>query len=79
VVAGDLTQIDEVHSGRGYQSHWGTRLHFGLAKRDRVDRVEVRWLGGGVVDVLEDVAADQRLTIVEGSTQPGNRGTDRGS
>ena len=25
-------QIDEVHSGRGYQSHFGTRLHFGLGE-----------------------------------------------
>ena len=47
VVAGDLVQIDEVHSGRGYQSHFGSRLHFGLGKRDRVDRIEVRWIGGG--------------------------------
>jgi len=68
VVAGDLTQVDEVHSGRGYQSHWGTRLHFGLGQRDRVDRIEVRWLGGGV-DVLRDVEADRLLTITEGSTQ----------
>jgi hypothetical protein len=67
VVAGDLTQIDEVHSGRGYQSHWGTRLHFGLGKRDRVDRIEVRWIGGGT-DVWEDVDVDQRLTLVEGSS-----------
>ena len=64
VVAGDLTQIDEVHSGRGYQSHYGTRLHFGLGKRDRVDRVEVRWVGGGV-DTANDVAADQILTVIE--------------
>ena len=66
VVAGDLEQVDEVHSGRGYQSHHGTRLHFGLGKRDRVDRIEVRWIGAAV-DVLEDLAADQLLTIVEGS------------
>jgi hypothetical protein len=64
VVAGDLAQIDEVHSGRGYQSHWGSRLHFGLGKRDRVDRVEVRWIGGGV-DVLEDLPANRLLTITE--------------
>ena len=32
VVAGDLRQVDEVHSGRGYQSHWGSRLHFGLGR-----------------------------------------------
>ncbi|HUT89720.1 MAG TPA: CRTAC1 family protein [Thermoguttaceae bacterium] len=68
VVAGDLTQVDEVHSGRGYQSHWGTRLHFGLGKRDRVDRIEVRWIGQGV-DVLEDVEVDRLLTITEGSNQ----------
>ncbi len=64
VVAGDLTQIDEVHSGRGYQSHYGMRLHFGLGKRHRVDRIEVRWPGGGT-DVLENVPPDQLLTITE--------------
>lgn len=69
VVAGDLTQVDEVHSGRGYQSHYGMRLHFGLGDRKKVDRIEVRWIGGGV-DVLEDVTADQRLTITEGNAVP---------
>ncbi len=64
VVAGNLTQIDEVHSGRGYQSHWGSRLHFGLGQHDRVDRIEVRWIGGGL-DVVENVRANQRLTITE--------------
>ncbi len=68
VIAGDLTQIDEVHSGRGYQSHYGTRLHFGLGHRDRVDRVEVRWIGRGV-DVVENVRADQLLTITEIATK----------
>ncbi|MHC4072967.1 MAG: CRTAC1 family protein, partial [Planctomycetota bacterium] len=68
VVAGDLTQIDEVHSGRGYQSHYGTRLHFGLGKRDRIDRVEVRWIGGGV-DVVRNVEVDQVLSITEQNNQ----------
>lgn len=65
VTAGDLVQIDEVHSGRGYQGHFGSRLHFGLDKHARIDRIEIRWLGGGV-DVLENVAADQLLDIEEG-------------
>jgi hypothetical protein len=71
VVAGDLKLLDEVHSGRGYQSHYGTRLHFGLGNRNRVDRVEVRWIGGQV-DVFEDVAADQLVTLTEGegTTKP---------
>jgi len=64
IQAGDLRLIDEVHSGRSYQSHFGSRLHFGLGKRDRVERIEVRWVGGGV-DLLEDVHADQLLTITE--------------
>lgn len=67
VVAGDLSQIDEVHSGRSYQSHYGTRLHFGLATRARADRVEVHWIGGGT-DVVRDVSVDRTLTVTEGET-----------
>jgi hypothetical protein len=66
VRAGDLVQIDEVHSGRGYQSHFGSRLHFGLGKRSRVDRIEVHWIGGGV-DVFENIEVDRLLTITEGT------------
>jgi len=72
VVAGDLTQLDEVHSGRGYQSHWGTRLHFGLGKRERIDRIEVRWIGGRV-DVLENIHADRCITIVKGAREGSSR------
>lgn len=65
VTAGDLVQVDEVHAGRSYQSHYGTRLHFGLAQHDRVDRIEIRWIGGQT-DVLENIQADQRLIVFEG-------------
>ena len=65
VAAGDLVQTAEVHSGRSYQSHFGSRLHFGLGPRDRVDRIEVRWIGGGL-DVLENLPADRLLVIPEG-------------
>jgi hypothetical protein len=65
VTAAGLRLLDEVHSGRGYQSHWGSRLHFGLGAADRVDRVEVRWLGGGV-DVIEKPPVDRVLTMIEG-------------
>jgi hypothetical protein len=66
VIADDLTQTAEVHSGRGYQSHFGTRLHFGLGPRDRVDRVEVHWLGGAVL-TLEDLPVDREMTILQGA------------
>ena len=68
VVAGDLTQIAEVHSGRSYQSHYGMRLHFGLGPRDRIDRVEVRWIGGHE-DIVENVRVDELFTITEGSSE----------
>ncbi len=68
VVAGDLVLLDEVHSGRGYQSHYGTRLHFGLGRREKVDRVEVRWVGGGT-DCIEDLAVDRLWVITEGRSE----------
>jgi hypothetical protein len=72
VVSGDLTLIDEVHSGRGYQSHYGSRLYFGLGSRDKIDRIEVSWIGGGV-DVFENIAIDQLITLTEGSSKTGSR------
>ena len=66
VAAGDLTQTDEVHSGQGYQSHYGMRLHFGLGQHDRIDRIEVRWIGGGA-DVFDNVRVDQILKLTEGT------------
>ncbi len=71
VVAGDLVQVAEVHSGRGYQSHFGTRLQFGLATRQRVDRIEVRWPGRGW-EVFPGTAADQRLRLKQGMGQQGS-------
>lgn len=68
VVAGDLALMDEVHSGRGYQSHFGTRLYFGLGNHDRVDRVEVLWIGGGV-DIVNDIEANQLVVLVEGQAK----------
>lgn len=68
VTAGDLTLVDEVHSGRGYQSHYGTRLYFGLGSRTKIDRIEVRWIGGGV-DVFENLKADQLVTLTEGGSK----------
>lgn len=67
IVAGDLRIADEVRSGRGYQSDWGRRLHFGLGPRTMVDRIEVRWPGGNR-DVLENVPGDRLIYIVEGQS-----------
>lgn len=66
VVAGGRTQVDEVHSGRSYQSDFGRRLSFGLGRAERVDRITVDW-PAGPIDVISNVAADRRMTIVQGA------------
>ncbi|MHB8955858.1 MAG: CRTAC1 family protein [Pirellulaceae bacterium] len=76
VVAGELSQVQEVHSGRSYQSHFGSRLHFGLRSHDHVDHIEVRWLGG-TVQILGDVEVDQRWLIREGDDRPVRLGPGR--
>ncbi len=68
VTAGGLTQVAEKQSGRGYQSHYGSLIHFGLSNAETIERVEVEWLGGQI-DVLENVSADQVLTIVQDRVQ----------
>jgi hypothetical protein len=69
VVTGDQTQVDEVRSGRGYQCHFGTRLHFGLAGHDRIDTIRVHWPAIGQrkahTDVLENVNVDRVMRIEE--------------
>jgi hypothetical protein len=70
VVAGDLVQTAEVHDGRGYQGHFGTRLHFGLGNRERVDRIEVRWLGGSV-ELFSDIATNQTVVLTQGTGTTG--------
>ena len=77
VVAGDLVQTAEVHSGRGYQSHYGMRLHFGLGSHAHVDRIEVRWIGGGL-DVCRDVEVDQLFVLTEGDCKPSASGGSDG-
>ena len=65
VVAGDLTQIDEVRSGASYISHNDLRLHFGLEKRTKVDLIEVRW-PSGAIDRIQAPGVNRILTVNEG-------------
>lgn len=58
VTCGTRTQVLEVHSGRGYQSHFGSQLHFGLGGASVVDQLRIRWPDGSE-DVFEDVAGSQ--------------------
>jgi hypothetical protein len=68
VVAGDLVQVDERRGGGSYLSQNDRRLHFGLEKRDRIDRIEVRW-PDGTLQTIVDVPANQFITVAEGEPQ----------
>jgi hypothetical protein len=67
VRAGELRQLREVTGGTGYAQDEGV-AHFGLGKRDRVDSLEIHW-PSGQVDLLLDVAVDQKIRVIEGRTQ----------
>jgi hypothetical protein len=65
VKAGGKSSIAEVHAGRGYQSSYGTQLHFGLASSTTVEGIEVRWLGGGT-EYFTTSSIDRVLVLHEG-------------
>ena len=67
VVAGNHSQIDEVHSGSSVMSQGDLRLHFGLGKAASVDLIEVKWPTSQKIERFTHVKTNQILTIREGS------------
>jgi hypothetical protein len=65
IVAGGVTQTDEVHSGGSYLSQNDLRLHFGLGSTTNIDSVEIRW-PSGAVENIRNLAADQFYSALEG-------------
>jgi enediyne biosynthesis protein E4 len=65
VVAGGRSQVREVKSGSSYLGQNDLRVHVGLGELTRVERIDVRWLGGRM-ETVRDVAANQIITITEG-------------
>ena len=66
LVAGGMTQTEEVRSGGGYLSQHDLRVHFGLAKATKIDSLEIRW-PSGKVETITDLAADKFYSVLEGS------------
>lgn len=65
VTAGGRTATRQVHAGRGYQGHFGSRLHFGLGTASRVETLEVDW-PGGATETYHAVPMNRRLIVVQG-------------
>jgi hypothetical protein len=57
-------QYNEATTAVGYNSSSDKRVYFGLGSATLVHRIELAW-PTGVKQVLENVAADQILTIIE--------------
>ncbi len=62
-------QVAQVLSGRGYQSHYGSRLVFGLGGEERVEKIRVKW-PSGLDESFEGLAPDQRHVLIEGRGTP---------
>ena len=56
----------EVRSGDGYISQSDLRLHFGLGKSSRAEKIVIRW-PSGLVETLADLPANQYYVVREGS------------
>ena len=64
VTAGGRMQTSQKRSTTGYLSQNDPRMHFGLAKNEFADKIEIKW-PSGKSQVLEHINANQVLTIKE--------------
>jgi hypothetical protein len=65
LVAGGVTQTEEVRSGGSYLSQHDLRVHFGLGTATQIESLEVRW-PSGTTDVVKNLAADRFYAVLEG-------------
>jgi len=64
IVAGGIAQVAQKKSTVGYLSQNDPRMHFGLAKKEYADTIEIKW-PSGKIQLLEHVKANQILDIKE--------------
>jgi len=64
LTAGGKTQTAQKKSTTGYLSQNDPRMHFGLAKNEIVDRIEITW-PSGKVQTLENIKTNQILEVKE--------------
>jgi hypothetical protein len=65
IVAGGVTQTEEIHSGGSYLSQNDTRVHFGLGTADKIESIEIFWPSGRI-EKLGNLAADKFYFLLEG-------------
>jgi hypothetical protein len=65
LVQGEDQREREVRSGDGYISQSDLRLHFGLGKAVKAEKIVIRW-PSGLVETLHDLPANQYYVVREG-------------
>jgi hypothetical protein len=64
LTSGGKTQTAQKKSTTGYLSQNDPRMHFGLAKNEMIDKIEIRW-PSGKLQVLENIKVNQILPVKE--------------
>ena len=64
VTAGDIRQVAQKKSTNGYLSQNDPRMHFGLGKHEKVDKIEIIW-PSGTTQTLENIKSGQVITVTE--------------
>jgi hypothetical protein len=67
LTAGGTTQTRNVISSSGYLSQSDYRLHFGLGKNKKAEKIEIRW-PDDKIQVLKNIDANQVLTVTQGKS-----------
>jgi hypothetical protein len=65
LTAGGHTQVGFVNGGNGFASQSTRRVHFGVGRAPRIERLEVAW-PSGTKQTYTDVPLDRIHTLVEG-------------
>jgi hypothetical protein len=64
LTSGGKVQVAQEKSTTGYLSQNDHRIHFGLAKNETVEKIEIKW-PSGKVQVIENTKANQILKVTE--------------
>jgi len=60
--------IRQTHCGISYMSQNSSSLIIGAGEETEIDSIIIKWAGSGNIDILRNVAVNQTITVVEGST-----------
>jgi enediyne biosynthesis protein E4 len=66
LVQGNDKHEKEVRSGDGYISQSDLRLHFGLGKSSKAEKIVIRW-PSGLVETISDLPANRYYVVREGT------------